>query len=165
MADWCFALPVSAAGSLWVMPCPTANQIVDLRSKGVDFVLSMLPVTEARDLGMQDEAALCTAQGMTFHSHPIPDFGLPDLEPFIGLIADVQARLERGQSGAIHCRAGIGRTGMAAACTLVGMGHSADVAIRMVSEARGVSIPDTVEQGEFIALFAQRVKKGTDLRL
>jgi protein-tyrosine phosphatase len=164
MAAWCFSVPVSGPGSLWIMPCPTAEQLAELRASGVDCVLSMLPTAEASDLGMEHEEALCTSLGMTFLSHPIPDFALPDPQKFNGLIANLKAQLADGRSIAIHCRAGIGRSGMAAACTLVGMGQTAQTAIAMVSAARGVSIPDTVEQGEFIASFAQGVNKGTDLR-
>lgn len=144
------------------MPCPTDGQLVDLQERGVDIVVSMLPIAEARDLGMQDEGKLCAAQGIAFFNHPIPDFGLPDPDLFDALIATIHARLEAGKSVAIHCRAGIGRTGMTAACALVALGQSAEAAIGIVSSARGVSIPDTVEQGEFIASFAQRTNKGAD---
>jgi protein-tyrosine phosphatase len=69
--------------------------------------------------------------------------------------------LQGGQNVAVHCRAGIGRSGMVAACSLVALGLAAPLAQAEVSKARGVAIPDTVEQGVFISLFAQTLKRGS----
>ncbi len=120
-------------------------------------MLSMLPADEAHALGAQEEAVMCAERGITFLSHPIPDFGLPEVAIFADLIADLTARLGHGANIAVHCRAGIGRSGMAVACTLVALGETAEAAIAKVSDARDAAIPDTVEQGNFIASFAQHV--------
>jgi len=58
-----------------------------------------------------------------------------------------------GKNIAIHCRAGIGRTGLSASCLLICDGYSAEAAMDMVSAARGVQIPDTEEQFDFICDF------------
>jgi hypothetical protein len=47
---------------------------------------------------------------------------------------------------------------MVTACTLIAMGQDADAAIEAVTKARGVSIPDTVDQTDFIARFAAVLK-------
>ncbi len=156
----CFAIPVEAPGRLCVMPCPTAADFETLTDLGVNTVVSMLPEDEARSLGMADEAALCGARSIAFVSHPIKDFGLPDLQCFGGLIADLTARINAGASVAVHCRAGIGRSGMVAACILVALGNSTAEATAQVSKARGVSIPDTVEQARFVSSFAQSLNGG-----
>jgi protein-tyrosine phosphatase len=49
----------------------------------------------------------------------------------------------------VHCRAGIGRSGIAAAAVLVSLGHEPRDVFAMVSKARGVSVPDTDEQIEW----------------
>ena len=46
----------------------------------------------------------------------------------------------------VHCRQGIGRSGLVAACLLVRKGISPGAAVEMVSAARGVSVPETTEQ-------------------
>lgn len=163
MAFQTYSVPVKGAGALTLMPCPPAHELKDvldrLCDQGVTAVLSMLPEAEAHTLGVGEEAALCAARGMTFLNHPIADFGLPDADQFAVLIADIKARMDHGQHIAVHCRAGIGRSGMVIAATLVAQGEQPDTAIAIASTARGVSIPDTVEQGNFIADFAQRAKK------
>ena len=144
------------------MPCPSAKAgiqtFADLKAMGVTDVLSMLPVEEAADLGMSQEAEHCASNKIRFRSYPIKDFGLPDPSHFADLIRDVKESLEAGHHLAVHCRAGIGRSGMVAACTLIALGATAQTAVTLTARARGVSIPDTVEQGNFIASFAQAAK-------
>ncbi|WP_375782148.1 protein-tyrosine phosphatase family protein [Sulfitobacter noctilucicola] len=144
------------------MPCPPADSLndalADLRARGVTTVLSMLSPDEAADLGMVQEDEACAAQSMTFVGHPIPDFGLPEMFAFKNLIAAIVARIRDGEHVAVHCRAGIGRSGMVAASTLIALGQSHDTARDIVSGVRGVSIPDTVEQATFLALFENAVK-------
>ena len=161
----CFPVPVETAGKLWIMPCPKAADFDALAQLRVACVLSMLPVAEARELGMADEASFCARTGMDFLTHPIDDFALPDDVPFTRLISDLESRLESGKNLAVHCRAGIGRSGMVAACILVAFGNDATTAQASVSKARGVSIPDTVEQGKFITSFAQDLKNVPDISI
>jgi len=162
VASPCFAVPVPTSGALFIMPCPAVGAMAEvldsLRLKGVTVVLSMLPDDEAHELGAQDEAILCAERGITHLSFPIPDFGLPDVIPFAALIADLTGGLKNSENIAVHCRAGIGRSGMVAACMLIALGDTAAAATAKVSDAREVSIPDTVEQGRFIASFTQRGK-------
>jgi protein-tyrosine phosphatase len=47
---------------------------------------------------------------------------------------------------AVHCRQGIGRSGMIAAGALMRSGVGADKAVDVVSAARGVAIPETAAQ-------------------
>ncbi|MFZ0430253.1 MAG: protein-tyrosine phosphatase family protein [Acidobacteriota bacterium] len=54
---------------------------------------------------------------------PVPDRGIPaDLEQFLGTIEDLVADLRRGMKVLVHCVAGVGRTGTAAMCVLIGIG-------------------------------------------
>jgi protein-tyrosine phosphatase len=54
----------------------------------------------------------------------------------------------------LHCRAGIGRSGLVAACLLVMKGVSPEEAVKKVSAARGVSVPETKEQRNWIDQYA-----------
>ncbi len=58
----------------------------------------------------------------------------------------------------IHCRAGIGRSGMLAACVLVKAGLDPEAALQRVSEARGCPVPDTEEQRAWVFAFAEEIR-------
>ncbi len=148
-------------GSLFIMPCPDTDflnqSIADYQAQGVDTIVSMLAVDEAAQLGLAGEEYECSQAGIEFMSSPITDYGLPDIDVFDALVRQIAVLLQQGQKVAVHCRAGIGRSGMVTAATLVALGFDCDAAIKQVSRARGIPVPDTVEQGKFIAEFAQRV--------
>lgn len=156
-----FAVPCPV-GALFMMPCPPSESlgsvIADLKAAGVSVLVSMLPEDEAQHLGVAEEATQCGAQGITFLSHPIVDFGLPQMAAFAELIQNIKDHLADGEQVIVHCKAGIGRSGMVAACVLVAFGETPTAAQRIVSVSRGTAIPDTVEQGAVIAAFAQYVK-------
>lgn len=149
-------------GALWIMPHPPSDKLAEAlagyAARGIDTIVSMLPPDEASELGLGNEEALCASQDLVFVNHPIVDFGLPDADRFTDLIDDLTARIRTGEAVAVHCRAGIGRSGMVTACTLIALGHDTGDAVHMVSKARGVSIPDTVTQADFIAGFATGLK-------
>ena len=50
----------------------------------------------------------------------------------------------------IHCRAGIGRSSLLAAAVLRVEGRTADEAWQRITEARGLPVPDTDEQRDFL---------------
>jgi protein-tyrosine phosphatase len=57
----------------------------------------------------------------------------------------------------VHCRQGIGRSGLIAAGLLIESGLDSDGAIRRVSQARQVPIPETVRQKRWIDSFAAAI--------
>ena len=83
---------------------------------------------------------------------PMQNFGLPqDVPAFRAGIAQAAAALAAGQSVMIHCAAGIGRTGCAAACVLKQLGLSADEAVERVRDAG--SNPETAVQSGLVEQF------------
>ena len=144
-------------GCMWIMPRPQSEdlreQMVACCAAGMDHLVSMLEPDEAALLGLAQEAQECAAAGMSFHTHPITDFGLPNLTAFTTLTRQISGWLAQGQGVGVHCRGGIGRSGMVTAGVLMVRGQSAQEAIQAVSVARGSTIPDTVEQGSYLSSF------------
>ena len=141
-------------GLLWIMPKPSGEWLWDdvqhYRSMGADLVISMLDRAEVAEFNLQNEGSMCSDNNMDFLNFPVPDRGLPDRGPFRELIGVVRARLEQSEGVAVHCRVGIGRSGMLVCSVLAGYVGSAHNAVEIVSKARGTKVPDTAEQRAFI---------------
>lgn len=136
------------------MPKPSgewlAEDILHYSALDVSTVISMLEASEIEELGLQEEGQICAVEDMDFVNFPIPDRGLPDQTKFTELVSETVQRLTNGERVAVHCRAGIGRSGILVCSSLAVLCGSAEQAIKAVSEARGVEVPDTQEQRNFI---------------
>ena len=149
-----YKINCSADGALFVMPKPSSEWLGDdlraYRSMGIDRIVSLLTREEIDELGLEDERDLCGTHGIVYEQLSIIDRGLPPTNEFTKLAANLSQCLLDGQSVSVHCRAGIGRSGMLASCCLIHLGMTAEQSIAAVSAGRGVSIPDTEEQKDFI---------------
>ena len=128
------------------------DEIESWRVAGVGSVVSLLEPDEIHDLGLEKEQEACLAAGITFTSFPILDRGVPtSLLKTRELVAQFKAQLFRGGSVLVHCRAGIGRSSLIAACILKSLGHTSDEAFARIGAARGL---DTPIQREWVDAFA-----------
>jgi protein-tyrosine phosphatase len=158
MLPFVYGIPLDAPSSLYVMPKPSVEwlqeDIVAYRHIGMGKIISLLTREEADKLGLAAEAQICRCQGIDFLQHPIPDRAVADKKAFAVLAGQIHTELGAGRGVGIHCRAGIGRSGMLACCALT-FSHrfTADEAIGAISNARGVPVPYTDEQTEFIREF------------
>ncbi|WP_346896421.1 dual specificity protein phosphatase family protein [uncultured Roseibium sp.] len=156
-----YSVPVKASGRLFIMPKPSGDWLEDdigvLRGEGIDYIVSMLTGDEQEDLGLTEEESICGRFGLSFFRFAVEDRGVPELRELVRMVDGIVGDLAAGKSVAVHCRAGIGRSGLLTACVLTRFGLSAEHAIDSVSLARGVPIPDTEEQAEFVRTFAEQL--------
>lgn len=128
------------------------------RVAGVDVVVSLLTTSEVVDLGLDEEAALCKANSMQFLTFPIVDRGVPfDRTASLDFLRKLDNLLVKGKNVGIHCRQGIGRSVVMAACLLVLSGIAPKAAFQLVSAARGCSVPETAEQRQWVVEFAREL--------
>ena len=93
------------------------DEIVGLRQLGIGLVVSLLEADEESELGLIKEREICEKQGIQFISFPIKDRGVPSsLEDTAQLTDYLRKQLATGKKVVIHCRAGIGRSALVAAC-------------------------------------------------
>jgi protein-tyrosine phosphatase len=126
---------------------------------GIDTVVSLLTGTEEQELDLVHEASEVRKHGLAFVSYPIPDRGVPSNPSTLAdLLETIHRDLEHGKNVLVHCRQGIGRTGLVAASLLVREGMEPASAIQKISKGRGFPIPETPEQENCIYEVATHVK-------
>ena len=146
-------------GRLAIMARPRAgdwleDEVTGWRAEGVDTVVSLLERDEVEEVGLGLEAALCAQQGIEFISFPLADRGVPVSAPATATLSDLLVRkLGGGENIATHCRAGIGRSSVVAACVMVGAGFTAMHAFDQIRAARGLRVPDTDGQRAWVKDF------------
>jgi protein-tyrosine phosphatase len=143
------------SGKLYLHSMPGRNETLDTflmqaTKNEIDLVVSLAADEELSRLS--PDYALCVKED-TFpfkrKSFVIEDYGVPsDLVSFIDFVADLAQDIFTGQSVLIHCAAGIGRTGLAAASVFMQLGYPIQKAISVISRAG--SSPEIGEQGGYL---------------
>jgi len=152
-----------AGGNLAIMAAPRPAEqleaiILDWKDEGVDVIVSLLEESEIPGL-TEAERSLCDEVGVEFFSFPVRDKTVPDSADTLAIIARRLAdRVASGKSVAIHCRAGIGRSTTLAACVLILMGVDGDIALDMIAAARGLEVPETEAQRQWVLGFSQAAR-------
>ena len=136
------------------------DEVAEWKRVGVTTVLSLLEQQEQQELDLQNEADEVRRQGLEFVSLPIPDRHVPRSEVALAQpLEKLDRTLREGRNVLIHCRQGVGRSGLIAACLLVKKGMSPGAAIEKISAVRGVRVPETEEQREWIDHYAAAFTK------
>jgi protein-tyrosine phosphatase len=147
-------------GRLGILPRPRGGDWLDdeirsWKNAGVDVVVSLLMPDEVMEFDLGKEGESCKNQGMEFLSFGIPDQSVPaSRRETSELLKRIDGFLVAGRCVAIHCRQGIGRSGLLAACLLILWEAKPSDAVTQVSLARGCETPETAEQREWLAEFA-----------
>jgi protein-tyrosine phosphatase len=148
----------NTTGKLAVAARPRAgewleDEILAWKNAGVQTVVCLLEDAELSELDLSKEPSLCQTHGLEFVRLPIPDRGLPSMHAASALSEKLAQSMILGRNILVHCRMGIGRTGIMGAAILIKAGIEPKDAICLISEARGLTIPDTDEQKAWIFNF------------
>ncbi|HXG11595.1 MAG TPA: hypothetical protein VNK04_17705 [Gemmataceae bacterium] len=147
-------------GRLAIMPRPRAgdwlpDEISSWRRSGLDVIVSLLEDPEVAELGLGQEEALCREAGLRLLRFPFPDRGVPASETALtAVVVSLAEELRQGRGVGVHCRIGVGRSAMVSACVLAALGLPLASAWSAIQQARGLSVPDTAAQREWVARWA-----------
>ena len=147
------------AGVVGMTPCPGKrvrshygghwgrNLAADMRvvsDWGATVLVTLMEGFELDELGVGNLGNVAEAVGLEWHHLPIPDMQVPDERferrwTYTGHV--LRRKLAAGERVLLHCRGGLGRTGMIAARLAIELGAVPDAALGAVRKAR----PGTVE--------------------
>jgi atypical dual specificity phosphatase len=140
---------------LGALAFPDSPEELDwLRREGIQVLLSLTEEPPPHD--WVENAGL-----LLFHV-PMIDMEPPTLEQLGRCVSAIKRANEQGMGVAVHCGAGLGRTGVVIACHFVAQGLTAENAIARVRRLRPGSI-ETEEQAEAVATFDAERPEGKPL--
>lgn len=118
-----------------------------LRRHGIEVLISLTEEPPSRyDV---NEA------GLLLYHVPLEDMMPPSQEDLDRIMSAMDRARRSGLAVAVHCEAGMGRTGVVLACYFVQQGLTAEQAIRRIRQIRPGSI-ETSEQEDAVREFAAR---------
>jgi len=129
---------------------PRSRDLADLHRRGIRHLVNV------------DErahpATLLVRYGLTERHLPVPDFHAPTPDQLAIAVETVVAAVAASERVAIHCAAGLGRSGTVAACYLVELGREWTAAIESIRAVRPGAI-ETAEQVAAVEVYAARPKQ------
>jgi protein tyrosine phosphatase len=135
-------LPPETPGRLWLASMPGrfeswSDFLAEARTARLSLVLCLTPMEEVASGAPGYHRAITQGQlPFAWLNLPMRNYGLPLSQGgFRAGIERVGAALIAGDSVLLHCAAGMGRTGTAAACVLKHLGLPADEALQRIRDA------------------------------
>ena len=145
------ALPFPFPGQIYrsAMPYsaydPDGELIPAYKNNDISMIVILSSDEEIKRLTGRELRSIYKLEGFEILYLPIPDFGIPETDEFRVVVEQVLTRSKSGKGTAIHCHAGLGRTGMFVACLAkLGLDYSSDEAIHWVRKIipGAVEVPD-----------------------
>jgi protein-tyrosine phosphatase len=127
----------------------------------VDCLVSLMEAPEYEALAIADLPERAEEQGISVRLFPIRDVDAPPataMPRFLELIRGVVDDLRAGRTVVIHCRGGLGRSGLVAASCLVALGHRPEEAIKRVRAARPGAV-EVLAQERWVEKVAELVRR------
>ena len=158
-----FAIPAKYPGRLAIATRPRGGEWIEndmmlFVRGGWQVLISTLEYDEVRELALVGEQSMAEEKGVTFISFPIKDRGTPGVAKAMELVLSIKSLLLAGSHVAVHCRMGIGRSGLICAATMVALGAMPDSAWATLSSVRVVAVPDTEEQRRWLEVFRRALE-------
>jgi atypical dual specificity phosphatase len=121
-----------------------------LREQGIEVLVSLTEDRPRRDWA--DDTGL-----LVFHE-PLEDMEPPTQDQLDRAVSAITRALDQNKGVAVHCGAGLGRTGVVLAAYFVARGATAQNAIARIRRLRPNSV-ETDEQAEAVEHYARRKRR------
>jgi len=121
-----------------------------LRDWGASTVVTLMETHELELLRVPDLGERVSRAGLRWWHLPIVDGGVPNRQfeyAWNRAGEDLRRRLAVGEGVVIHCRGGLGRTGIVAARLLVEFGEAPESALFRVRRARAGTVENWLQEG------------------
>jgi len=149
-------LPIAAEARIGICRLPggkgdLSGDVAAIRRWNPRLVVSLTERSEMEGLGAAALPDLLAGSGVDWRHFPIIDFGTPAPATVMAwppLSAEIHAALDRGEGVLLHCRGGLGRSGMTALRLMVERGEEADAALVRLRQIRPGAV-ETEEQREW----------------
>jgi len=129
-----------------------ADDLPVLHATGIRAVVSLL--------NLSTDESIYRCAGFSFICLPVPDGNAPTLSQASEFVRFVEAHRINNQAVAVHCEAGLGRTGTMLAIYLIFKGTSATEAIHQIRAVEKCAV-ETERQIQFLEQYAEHVKATT----
>ena len=166
-------------GSYWVEPgrllvgefpgsrsrADTMDRLKQVLAAGITQFVDLTDATELPSYEALLPFATPSGRRVQYMRESIPDHGVPvSAVTMERIVATLRNALDAGEVVYLHCRAGIGRSAMVAACYFVERGMSAEAALEALQKCwkqsaksqHWVCVPETEDQYEYIREWARR---------
>ena len=150
-------------GRIAIVPRPRGgewleDEVAAWRAADLNVIVSLLDANENESFELAREAEFCAANGISFYSFPVADRRVPvSVKALLELLNKLKTLLAKGKNVGIHCRQSIGRSALLAAALMVLLGITPDAAFQQLSEVRGLEVPETDEQRNWVEDFAEEI--------
>lgn len=125
---------------------------------GASTLVTVMESEELKALKVENLGERATRAGLKWFQLPIVDGGIPDRRfhaIWTGIASRLYTELHAGRKIVIHCRGGLGRTGLIACLLLIEMEYTPHEALERVRAARPGAV-ETKEQEGFVLSYQPR---------
>jgi len=116
---------------------------------GASALITLMEGDELTGLGVAGLGRQVQALGLAWYHLPIRDGSIPDAHfeaRWLSSGPELLGRLRSGESLVVHCRGGLGRTGLVAARLLIELGEPPPDALRRVRAARPGAVETDMQE-------------------
>lgn len=131
---------------------PWARDLAAISDWGAGALVTLMEGHELTQLGVGDLGSAARRQGLDWHHLPIPDVSVPDATfaaAWPTASAVLREHLRAGRGVLVHCRGGLGRSGLVVAGLLIELGEAPAAALARVRAVRPGAV-ETAAQERYV---------------